>query len=99
MQEIEVDTITLAADIETLQQNLNFIVKSVESSYGAVKALDTMWDGPANEMFNLQFTKDSKEMQELCKNIQEIINGLIYAKEQYNSCENSISGIIGSIDV
>ena len=98
-QEIAVNTSTLASDIETLQGQLNSIKNDMEKMYEAVRVLDNMWDGPANEAFKRQFHADQEDMKTLCETIQGIIDDMTYAKGEYNTCENEISGIISSIHI
>ncbi len=98
-QEIAVNTSTLSSDIETLQAQLNSIKNDMDKMYEAVRSLDNMWDGPANEAFKQQFYRDQEDMESLCDTVQKIINCMTYARGEYNTCENEISGIIASIRI
>ena len=98
-KEIEINTLSLSKDIDTIHSHLNAINKDLGKMYDAVRVLDSMWDGPANAAFNEQFSKDRQDMKLLCDNIQRIIDCLHYAKNNYNSCEATVSTIISSIDI
>ena len=98
-KEIEVNTNTLAADIEKLQNELNLVVSELNKMYDAVNLLDSMWDGPANDTFRAQFLQDRQEMQEICNELQKMNDCLVYAKNEYNTCENNINGIVTSIRI
>ena len=98
-QEIAINTSTLSGDIERLQQQLNEIRNDLNRMYNAFRVLDSMWDGPANQAFNIQFNKDQNDMTELCNTVQKIIDCMEYAKKEYNSCEAEVSGIIASIAI
>ena len=98
-QEISINTSTLSGDIDKLQQQLNIIRNDLSKMYQAVHTLDTMWYGPANAAFNMQFNKDKNDMTELCNTVQRIIDCMEYAKKEYNSCEGEVSGIIDSIAI
>ena len=98
-QEISINTSTLSGDIDKLQQQLNAIRNDLTKMYQAVRVLDTMWDGPANEAFNIQFNQDKNDMTELCNTVQKIIDCMEYAKKEYNSCEVEVSNIIDSIAI
>lgn len=98
-QEIAVNTPTLASDIEKLQGQLNSIRDDMDKMYEAVRVLDNMWDGPANETFKQQFQADQEEMAALCDTVQKLIGYMTYARGEYNICENEISGIIASIRI
>ena len=97
--EITINTWTLSGDIETLQQQLNVIRTDMDKMYDAVRVLDSMWDGPANEAFNVQFNSDRNDMLELCNVVQKIIDCMEYAKKEYNSCEADVGSIVASIAI
>ena len=97
--EITVNTWTLSSDIETLQQQLNVIKTDMDKMYDAVRVLDSMWDGPANQAFNVQFNSDRNDMLELCNTVQKIIDCMEYAKKEYNSCEADVGSIVASIAI
>lgn len=96
-KEIEIETNSLASDVEQLQAFLNDITGSMDDMYEAVVALDRTWEGPANQVFNEQFNSDKQSMAELCKVIQNLINCMSFAKDEYNSCESQVNGVISAI--
>ena len=98
-QQITINTSTLSRDIEVLQQQLNVVKSDLNKMYHAVRVLDNMWDGPANQAFNDQFNHDRSDMMELCNTVQNIINCMEYAKQEYNSCEADVSNIVASISI
>lgn len=96
-KEIEIETNTLAADINELTGELNqargFIQKMAED----MTALDSMWDGLANEAFMAQFGQDAQYAEELCNMVQKLTECMEYAKKQYDICETEVSSLISSI--
>lgn len=98
-REIAINTTTLSRDIELLQQQLNIVKTDLNKMYNAVRVLDGMWDGPANQAFNNQFNHDRNDMLELCNTIQKIINCMEYAKKEYNTCEADVNNIVASISI
>ena len=98
-QEITINISTLSRDIELLQQLLNVVKSDLDGMYNAVRVLDSMWDGPANQAFNNQFNHDRSNMMELCNTVQKLINCMEYAKKEYISCEADVSNIVASISI
>ena len=98
IQEITVDTSVLAGDISELQTALANAQRQLEEMFAEVAELDTMWDGPANEMFNRQFGNDHEKAKNLCKTVDSLIDCMIYAKE-YDLCENEVNDIVSSISL
>lgn len=99
MTEITIDTAVLAGDIEELRNALSEVRRQLEEMFEQVAELDTMWDGPANQEFNRQFSNDYENSRELCDTVESVIQCMQYAKEQYNICENEVNGIVASINI
>ena len=55
VNEIEMNTSTLAGDIESLEGLVNSLRSQMKKMFQSVEELDAMWDGPANAAFNQQF--------------------------------------------
>ena len=98
-QEIADNTETLALDIAELNTTLETARKMLRDMFTQIQELDAMWDGPANDEFNKQFANDHENAKELCAAVESLIGCMEYAKEQYNSCENQVNGIVSSIYV
>ena len=95
---IAVNTSTLSSDIETMQTQLNAVKKAAGKMYDSVNVLNSMWEGPAHDAFVTQFMTDQKDMLALCDTIQKI-NVMSEARNEYNTCENQVSGIVASIRI
>ena len=98
-QEITVNTDTLASDIAELTSRLNMARRMLTDMFAQIQELDAMWDGPANNEFNRQFANDHESAKGLCQTVESLINCMEYAKEQYNSCENQVNGIVSAINI
>lgn len=98
-REIAVDTGILVSDIENLQEQLNLIKGDLDKMYDSVNLLDSMWDGPSNEAFVAHFRQDKEDMSSLCNTVQELINCLSFARQEYDRCENEVNGIVSSIPI
>ena len=59
--------------------------------------LDAMWDGPANQVFMMQFNNDTQYAEEICNMVKKLIECMEYAKKQYDYCESEVSSLISSI--
>lgn len=90
----EVNLTNLNSDINSARQNLSYIENNIKSMFDEIKELDTMWDGEANESFNVQFNSDYQMMLDVCKNIERIISSMEFAKQEYSKCENSVSSAV-----
>lgn len=98
-QEIAINTSTLNTDINALRAALDKARKQIDDMFNDIKELDTMWDGMANDAFNKQFASDYENAQSLCKTVESLIECMEFAKQQYNACENAVSGIVDTISI
>lgn len=98
-QEIATNTDFMQTDIDSLTTQLEAARTQLDRMFNEILELDTMWDGPANDEFNRQFGIDKVDCEELLDTIDSIIECMIYAKTEYEKCENEVGGIIDSISV
>lgn len=96
---IKIDTERLNSTISGMESDLDQINNLIAQIYQEMKQLDTMWDGPANDMFNVQFEKDNQEFLRICGKVKDYIGKLDYAKNEYNKCENKVNEIVRSIRI
>lgn len=96
---IEINTSALNRDVSALTSVLRQVRSEIEGMYEAVRVLDRMWEGPANEAFVQQFNTDYQNMQELCKAIQGLIDCMRNAGASYTGGENQVADIISAIRI
>lgn len=99
INEIEINTSALNRDVDTLSATLRQVRSEIEGMYEAIRVLDRMWEGPANEAFVEQFNIDYRNMQELCKAVQSLIYCMQNASVSYISGENQVADIISAIKI
>lgn len=98
-QEITINTDTLASDIAELNSALETARRTLSDMFTQIQELDAMWDGSANDEFNKQFANDHENAKGLCATVESLIACMEYAREQYNSCENQVNGIVSAIRI
>lgn len=96
---IEITTNSLDNDIKTMNTSLQDITKQLNKMFESVKALDRMWDGPANSAFNQQITKDQNTMVEICAAVDKYIGCMEYASKEYVKCENTVDSAIAAVKI
>lgn len=96
-REITVDTSVLAIDIHELQAALIAARAQLKDMFQQMAELNIMWNGPANAEFNRQFRNDHERMADLCKAVEQLIDCMGYARDQYNACENEVNSIVSAI--
>lgn len=90
----EVNLSNLNSDINNARHSLDYIKKNIKGMFDEIKELDAMWDGDANDAFNVQFNSDYEMMLDVCKNIEKVIASMEFAKQEYTKCENSVSSAV-----
>lgn len=92
--DFEISLSNLDRDISNMRSELEFIRKNIKRMFDEIGELDAMWDGEANDAFNVQFHSDYEMMLNVCKNIEKIILSMEFARQEYAKCENSISSAV-----
>lgn len=96
-REIAIETNTLASDINELTGELEVVRKHIETMTADMTELDAMWEGPANQVFMIQFQNDVQYAEEICGMLQKLTECMEYARKQYDSCESEVCSLIASI--
>lgn len=94
---IEVDTDVLKRDIDSINESLKYILSNADHLYDEVAQVNTMWKGRANYSFNIQFRNDHERLKEILKALNKYSESLTTAKEEYDSCEETVYETIKSI--
>ena len=96
---IKVNTNVLSQDIQDMRTLAKSVERDLNDIYTLVAALDTMWDGPANDEFRRQFTADKKVCANVVKEIDRLINDTTSARSKYESCERNVHSLVNSLRV
>ena len=96
---IEVDISALDQDVKDLAETLEMVRKDMNDMFGAIKELDAMWEGPAHDVFALQFEADRQVFNNLCDTVDSIIDSMDNAKSDYRKCEANVRGEIDKIKI
>ena len=96
MREIEVDTAILQTQISQLEETLYATRLTLNKLTERVESLQAMWNGPAHDEFNKQYELDRERMENMCQIIQNLIEGMQQARQEYDQCENEVSSLVSS---
>lgn len=97
--QIAIDTGILQSDITAMEAALVAVQNKTESMFNNMAALDSMWEGIANQAFMQQFNKDYVSMKELCELLASLIENIKTAKKEYEQCESNVSTVIKDIQI
>lgn len=99
VNEIEINTSTLAGTVENLENTTSKLEEQVKKMFQTIQDLDQMWDGEANKAFNEQFQQDHKACEEMCQELREMINSFKHAREEYDKCESRVDELVRQLRV
>lgn len=99
VREIAVSTENLGRDIARLRTVLNNLRKNKDKMVQEIEQLNTMWKGPANQMFAKQFALDCRSFDNLCRTIEEMIKAMENAKTEYEKCDNKVNALVNAIRI
>lgn len=97
--EIEIDTCSLDRDAGAMTEKLARVEREVDGMFEAVRELDRMWDGPANQAFVQMFRRDYETMQELCGALRTLTGCMAAAGRAYGRGENTVGSVVSSIRI
>ena len=96
---IEVNTRALAADTDDVENTVKAIRADMAQMFQEIMELKTMWDGKANAAFTTQFINDKESMEELCKNMDSLVDSMRFAKTEYDKCEDQVHSTVAAIKI
>ena len=94
---IETDTELLQKDIGRIQVQCDVVKKTVKQITDEVLELNLSWEGPAKAAFVAQFSCDLQFMGEVLLGLEDIIDTMTKAREEYDRCEAEVRSIIDSL--
>ena len=97
MRYVEVDTDILRTQINQLEVTLARTRLALDKLNARVESLQSMWNGPAHDEFNKQYLLDRQRMENMCRIIQNIIDGMQQARLSYDRCTDEVDSVVGSI--
>ena len=97
VKDIAVNTAALSKDIERLHGLLSQLEKGRRKLAEEIQELNTMWQGPSNQAFNVQFQADCECLENMCTTIREMIQAMEHAKTEYDLCDNRVGDSIAAL--
>ncbi len=96
---IEISTERLQDDIDRMTECEGRARRQTQKMFAAMKELDSMWDGPANEAFRRQFEADYRTMLGLCDEVRALIECMEFAKKEYDQCEAAVYAAVAALNI
>lgn len=96
---LEIDVNALGRDIDSLRSLSANLENALNSLTESMQSLNQTWEGTAKNVYLGQYQIYELQMQQLCKTINEFIKTLVYAKEQYQICDNNVKSAVSQIQI
>ena len=97
IQRIRVNTDELSSDAMTVSDCVQRVVAEAGKLENAYHQLDSMWDGPASEVFKAVYEHDLEELNSLIETLKKFNSFEMNAREKYDSCEAEVGSIVSSM--
>ena len=94
---IETDTELLQKDTGRIQVQYDVVKKTVKQITDELLELNLSWEGPAKAAFVDQFSNDLQFVGEVLQGLEDIIDTMTKAREEYDRCEAEVRSIIDSL--
>ena len=96
---IKINSAALRNDSKKVAELVGNAEKELKEAYTAMKELDAMWEGPANEAFVHQFVADYENFKSVCEYVKSFSSQLELAAKEYERCEENVNSAIKAIRV
>jgi len=96
---IEISTERLQEDIRRMSECQQEAERQTKRMFETMQELDSMWDGPANQAFQAQFTADHQTMEELCREVRSLISCMEFARKEYDQCESAVYDAVAALHI
>ena len=98
ISKIKINTDSLNADANSIGESIGIIEQSISKLEEDYNALDTMWDGPASEMFRIAYQDDIEALKTIVQNLKKFNSFETNARDKYNNCENEVGSIVSALN-
>ena len=95
----EVNTTTLSGTVNKLSEKLEQINAKRMSMYNALNALNGMWQGDAKDAFTAAYEEDNELMVALIDELEQYIDNVSKARENYDTTEDRAVSLARSIKI
>lgn len=96
---IEIETRSLRQDRDMIQEQTERLRAEVTRLSEAMEELVGMWEGPAKESFQKQFRVDYDLIQEFLGEMDQYVQAMSYAEQEYDKCEAEVDELVASIRI
>lgn len=99
MNEIKVSTIRLGNDAAQINSLIQTMERELNNMKTSVQQMNAMWEGVTKKAFETAFQDDMRAADGVLKELKNLHNYEVQAKNKYEQCENQIEEIIQTIRI
>lgn len=96
---IEIDITKLGSDLSQLTNLKKTASTNMDELVAAIQALNATWEGTAHDTFLSEFTSDQSKMEEALSALEEFLQAVEYAQQEYSKCEQNVGSLVDGIRV
>ena len=96
---IEIETRSLRQDRERIQEQAEGLREEMTRLLEVMEELTSMWEGSAKESFQKQFQADCDLIQEFLGEMNQYVQAMSYAEQEYDKCEAAVDELVASIRI
>ena len=96
---IEIETRSLRQDRERIQEQAEGLREEMTRLLEVMEELTGMWEGSAKESFQKQFQADCDLIQGFLGEMNQYVQAMSYAEQEYDKCEAAVDELVASIRI
>lgn len=96
---IKVDTGSLQGTIQSIEAELTQIEQTRGNMMNSMMALQGTWEGEAHSTFETQYIQDDQFVTDLIRELNEFLEDLRVAKQNYEACDETVRAAIQALSI
>lgn len=98
-ERFQVDTDLLRKSSSDLQNSLHNMQNARQELETELEKLNKVWKGPAQKIFHEQFSDRIKELDQLCTQLDEIVQSMEEAAKVYDYYDSKVKSIVDAVKI
>jgi len=96
---LEINVDALKNDIGSLNSYRSNLQSRIDELSDGMNSLNNSWDGTARQAYMIQYEADETTIRDILTALDEFIQTLEYARDEYQNCENAVNSAVKAIRI
>lgn len=98
-ENLMVEMSNLSNDHQSFSEALTRVTDCQRKMISEINELSEMWEGPSKEAFMQHYNADMETLDETVTLLNNILNAMAYALQQYRKCDQDVMSVVSGIRI